>query len=1105
MFEKGSKIGDWVLEKTLSENKLYSTFKARRESTSSWSVVKVLNIESFNDEHFEKLKSEQEKLPASFRLNAEKVDEKYVFYRSFEETSVEEYLSSQRPRAGKAVHLLDEVLDSLIVLEKVKISPASVKIGNLLIGADGKVFLSDITFKDELNKLLGESVENVSTVNAFSELSHFLCCGVYNNGGSVKLDLRDEIPHGLDALINFLVKEKNDSVTLEWIHNKFGEIISGDFKEPITLTGTDSSFEEPPVKTERVKTIPPQNTQEKTAKVKKKKSNAFIYAAILLLIIGGGLAVYMNKQKNKSVEVAGMGSTGEVQETVEDKSPPPEPRKPIIREKLDLTNIKSKLPTGIPHDFLKGDTIPKNANHDWNLGPTGARGWIYSHKMETVQARQILIVDVAQGSPAAGVLQKNDVVLGVEEQLFSFDPRVELGRAIGEVEGHDGNLSMIISRDGEISRVELKLPVLGFYSHTAPFNCDKSQKIFEKGCEAIAAKLKANAKKGHLITQSYNLLALLASGKKEYFPLVRKELETIANSDLKRGYYSWHYGPVNMLVAEYIMTTGDKTLMPQLERITGEIIDGQSPVGTWGHRFAQNNELMGYGMMNCPGVPMGISLVLAREAGSKNPKLDDAIRKTSRVLRFYVGKGSIPYGDHHPWIQTHDDNGKNGAAAVMFNVLGDLDASKYFSRMSVASHGVERETGHTGNFWNMLWAMPGVAISGPNASGAWMEEYGWYYDLARRWDGSFIHQGPAEERHDRTRNWDSTGAYMLAYGQMLKKTHLTGRANKQAKISRSEAKSLIEDGRDWTPTLKHKAYAKRSDEEVINGLRSWSPVVRERSALSLADRSGDYISTLISMLKEADLYTQIGACQALAKFKGKSAPAVDVLLEKLKADDLWLRIKASEALAAIGEPAIKAVPQLLEMFSRKDESDPRQMQQRYLCFTLFNRGGMLSKSLDGVDKAKLLKAVQIGLANEDGRARGALSSVYKNLTYDQIKPLLPAIKKAIEERAQSGIMFCSEIRTSGLELFAKYKIREGLDMAAHYIRYQKAHGNIKRIPKVLKIIESYGTHAKKVIPTLESHAQFFEKERGGQEKAKLIRDSITRISNAQKSPELISL
>ena len=47
-----------------------------------------------------------------------------------------------------------------------------------------------------------------------------------------------------------------------------------------------------------------------------------------------------------------------------------------------------------------------------------------------------------------------------------------------------------------------------------------------------------------------------------------------------------------------------------------EIVDGQSPVGSWGHRFVdKNNRLRGYGMMNAPGVPLTISLVLARKAG----------------------------------------------------------------------------------------------------------------------------------------------------------------------------------------------------------------------------------------------------------------------------------------------------------------------------------------------------------------------------------------------------------------------------------------------------------------------------------------------------------
>ena len=63
------------------------------------------------------------------------------------------------------------------------------------------------------------------------------------------------------------------------------------------------------------------------------------------------------------------------------------------------------------------------------------------------------------------------------------------------------------------------------------------------------------------------------------------------------------------------------------------------------------------------------------------------------------------------------------------------------------------------------------------------------------------------------------------------------------------------------------------------------------------------------------------------------------------------------------------------------------MEQRFLCFSLFNRrGGLIGRSLDGVDRELLLRAVRVGLQNEDGRARGSLETVYANLTYDEIKP-----------------------------------------------------------------------------------------------------------------------
>jgi hypothetical protein len=581
----------------------------------------------------------------------------------------------------------------------------------------------------------------------------------------------------------------------------------------------------------------------------------------------------------------------------------------------------------------------------------------------------------------------------------------------------------------------------------------------------------ANPNAGNPILRSLNALALLSSGKAKYLPLVREQVRWASRySDLeRRTYHSWFYGPVNILLSEYILATGDKSFLPDLKRITMEIVRGQSEVGSWGHRFVQSNgRLAGYGMMNAPGLPLTVSLILAREAGIDDPKLDEAIEKSARLIRFYVGKGSVPYGDHHPWIQTHDDNGKNGIAALMFQLLGDAEATEYFSRMSVASHGSERDTGHTGNFFNMLWAMPGVALSGPHAAGAWMKEFGWYYDLARRWDGTYLHQGPPDAKPDKYHGWDCTGAYLLAYAQPWKKLYLTGRKTSVAEpVDEATAESLVADGRGWSPRLRIAAYAERSNAQVLAGLKSWSPVVRERSAMELARREGDPTRPLIAMLGSSDPYARLGACQALKQLRDRAAPAVPALRRTLRADDLWLRVQAAEALASVGEAAMSAVPDLLEMLASEDpQSDPRGMQQRYLCFALFNRrDGMLGRSLEGVDRKALYAAVRAGLGNEDGRARGSLGSVYWNLAYREIEPLLPAIYQAVIEPAPSGIMFADGIRLSGLEILAKHRIEEGLPLCISLIDPDR-WGMKNRVGPCLDALRLYGGAAKSEIPRL---------------------------------------
>jgi len=211
-------------------------------------------------------------------------------------------------------------------------------------------------------------------------------------------------------------------------------------------------------------------------------------------------------------------------------------------------------------DFTKNQPIPEQAPHDWNLGATGARGWIYTNKLSTSEARQIKITSISKNSPAAKVLKQNDVILGIGTQPFTKDPRTSLGQALTQAEATDGKLNLMIWRQG---------------------HCPKSKKIIASGCEFIAHKIKHNNKHRHSITRSLNALALLASGEKKYLPLIEKEAKWAAqltDNNLK----SWSYAYAMIFLSEYIIATKDQTYLTGLKRLALETANGQSHVGSWG-------------------------------------------------------------------------------------------------------------------------------------------------------------------------------------------------------------------------------------------------------------------------------------------------------------------------------------------------------------------------------------------------------------------------------------------------------------------------------------------------------------------------------------------
>ena len=783
-----------------------------------------------------------------------------------------------------------------------------------------------------------------------------------------------------------------------------------------------------------------------------------------------------------------------------------------------LASIASAVPDDkaivIP-DLTKGDTIPKGAKHDWNLGPTGLRGWMFCDKLVTTDARQIAITTVEPGSSADGLIVVGDVLLGVGGKPFSYDPRTEMGRAItaAETETGGGRLAITRWRAGKTDEVELMLPVLGSFSPTAPYDCPKSQRVLVQGLESLAESMSQPdyAQSVDAIPRSLNALALLAGGDAQHLDLVERESQWATNFTT-RDFRTWYYGYVMIFLSEYITATGDDSVLPGLRRLALEAAGGQSAVGSWGHTFAlPDGRLQGYGMMNSPGLPLTIGMILARDAGVNAPEVDRAIELSSRLLRFYHGKGAIPYGDHSAWTETHEDNGKCGMAAVLFHQLGEAKNADFFTRMALASHGNERDCGHTGNYFNMLWSLPAIAQAGPHATGEWMTEFGsWYHDLARRSDGSFAHQGPPEPDHDSYHGWDASGAYLLAYALPLKKIALTGKSPRVTQtLEKDAAHSLIVDGRGWDNKDRNSVYDQLTETELLVRLGSWSPIVRERAAAAISRRKEPPLAAIIALLDSPSLEARIGACHSLEELGGAAASAVPPLRRVLQDEDLWLRVRAATALAAIGKPAMPALPEMLALIARGPSAqDPRAMEQRFVSFAIFSKMLTSSKSLESVDREKLREAIAIGLQNQDGRARSEISEIYGRLSYDELQPLLPAIFEAIIKPAPSGEMFADGVRLNGLKVLASHHIEEGMQACADYLRTQNPWASEHRTPEILTILVSYGAQAQPMVSQLNETADSFEKGEKdfpnhlSKQKAKAVRKAIKQIEASEDRPEL---
>ena len=784
----------------------------------------------------------------------------------------------------------------------------------------------------------------------------------------------------------------------------------------------------------------------------------------------------------------------------------------------------------------------------YNLGATGLRGWIYNWEASnheraqgrTTQAsRQILVTHVGAASPADKVVKVDDVILGVDGRPFSDDARKSIARAIQEAEtkARDGVLKLTVWRAGQSQDLSLKLAVMGTYSDTAPYNCDKSKLILENAIKVLEKEVMEPNWAG-----SIQGLALLATGKAEYLPKLREFAHGLAKENVDpdtkptKTYDAvwgdtWNMGYKTVFLCEYYMVTRDKEILPTIKNNGLSLARGQSAYGTFGHGYASltkdrkfNGSVPPYGPVNMAGLPANLAIVLARKCGVKHPEIDQAVVRAAGFFGYFRGKGGIPYGEHAPVFTYHENNGMTSITAVLFAAMGDKPKdTEFFARMATAAY-PNREFGHTGQGFAYLWSALGAAVGGPETAAEFFRKSSWHYDLVRRSDGSFTYDGDeqygAGQTDDNTYFGNSSynglspaASYVLTYSLPLKKLVITGRdANPKGWLSKQEAAVTVAAG--------HFDLDRRSmsPAELITAFGIWSPIVRGWAAQELATRpeSKTMVPELIKLAESGDPHQIQAACEALGLIN--TAEALTVLVKQLAHPDRWVRYKAAEAVKNMGETAKPAIESIVKALVATAEpswpirwEDPVQCAHGVLASAVFS--GPLRDELNKVDPKLRYQAIRSVSTNPDGWARAQLEHCFQNqLTEEDVIALAPDILAAVESPSPADTMFNPTIRMAGLTALTKYHFKEGIAAAVGLAKTQGGHGSESRTGEIMKMITGYGSAARPQIPALRELIASLNAEVENREfpgdlnklRVGAVEDAIKSIEGAKDHPPLRS-
>lgn len=413
----------------------------------------------------------------------------------------------------------------------------------------------------------------------------------------------------------------------------------------------------------------------------------------------------------------------------------------------------------------------------YNLGITGLRAKLIADEPKTLQVKYVF-----PKSPAEGKVKVNDLIVGAGgrmfqenhrngygEKVFGADgPISELAQVLEECQSADrkGMLTLTLRRGNQIVDVSLDVGTkYGTFAPTFPNNCRKSDLILAELLQYLVDHQRKDGSFGDPVHDTFAPLALLASGEAKYLPAVERNVKyhcgVTKAKDL--SLINWSYMSAAIVLSEYHLATGDKTVLPDLQKVHDLMARGQylhmsqinpqakkshpdsfpkgpqDSHGGWGH----NPGFEGYGPIAMLTGQGALAYSLMHRCGitidrKKHEAAYDFLRRGTGE-NGYVWYGDQKGGGPDNWA----DLGRTGAAGIA-NFLSPYDGAVYSERALshatvIGAHPQSFPDTHGSPMMGMAYTALAASVDADSFLKL-MDANRWWFTMAHCTDGSFYYQ-----------------------------------------------------------------------------------------------------------------------------------------------------------------------------------------------------------------------------------------------------------------------------------------------------------------------------------------------------------------------------